>query len=201
MAVGNAGWFFFLRDFRAAHQAKRRLNSITSIFFFVFMFASSMFYPLDHLPVWFRIAALANPITWQIDSSVTRPLSRKSPTLFIESAAFLIFALLSFLTLSIAYKDRNNLFRIKSVWKFLQRLTYPSLHPKKSASAANTVPSRKSFVTPAATNGCRSFITTNPVRPAFPKNPQRISAFPAASPPRKTFERSARHPQNPPALL
>ena len=26
-----------------------------------------MFYPLDPLPRWFRVAGLLNPITWQVD--------------------------------------------------------------------------------------------------------------------------------------
>jgi ABC-type polysaccharide/polyol phosphate export permease len=33
----------------------------------MFLFASSMFYPLDPLPAAFRYVALANPITWQVD--------------------------------------------------------------------------------------------------------------------------------------
>ena len=42
-------------------------NTVTSIFYFVFLFASSMFYPVDPLPAAFRMAAAANPITWQVD--------------------------------------------------------------------------------------------------------------------------------------
>ena len=40
---------------------------MTSIFYFVFLFASSMFYPIDPLPRAFRVIALANPITWHVD--------------------------------------------------------------------------------------------------------------------------------------
>ena len=97
MAVGTAGWFFFYAIFALRIKQNDVFNSITSIFYFVFMFASSMFYPLDHLPAWFRIAALANPITWQIDFLRYTSIGVGNlPTLLLESAAFIIFALLSF---------------------------------------------------------------------------------------------------------
>ena len=31
------------------------------------MFLSTMFYPLDGLPAWFRTLAMLNPMTWQVD--------------------------------------------------------------------------------------------------------------------------------------
>jgi len=97
MAVGTAGWFFFYAIFALRIKQNDVFNSITSIFYFVFMFASSMFYPLDNLPAWFRIAALANPITWQIDFLRYTSIGVGNlHTLLIESAAFLIFALASF---------------------------------------------------------------------------------------------------------
>jgi ABC-type polysaccharide/polyol phosphate export permease len=40
---------------------------VTSVFYFVLLFASSMFYPLEPLPAALRAAAYANPITWQVD--------------------------------------------------------------------------------------------------------------------------------------
>ena len=67
MAVGTAGWFFFYSIFALKTRRNDVFNSITSIFYFVFLFASSMFYPLDPLPKWLRNAAMVNPITWQID--------------------------------------------------------------------------------------------------------------------------------------
>src|SRR5499426_1838456 len=65
--VGTAGWFFFYAVFALRIRRNDAFNTVTSIFYFVFLFASSMFYPLDPLPRLFRVAALANPITWQID--------------------------------------------------------------------------------------------------------------------------------------
>lgn len=97
MAIGTSGWFFFYAIFALRIKQNDVFNSITSIFYFGFMFASSMFYPLDHLPAWFRITAYANPITWQIDwLRYTSIGMGHFPTLAIEAAAFLIFSLLSF---------------------------------------------------------------------------------------------------------
>src|SRR5207248_2584808 len=72
-------------------------NTVTSVFYFVFLFASSMFYPLEPLPRAFRLAALANPITWQID--VLRYATIGIGDAFIvalEAAAFLVFTMLAF---------------------------------------------------------------------------------------------------------
>jgi ABC-2 type transport system permease protein len=97
MAVGTAGWFFFYAIFALRTRRNDAFNSITSVFYFVFMFASSMFYPLDPLPAWFRKLAMVNPITWQIDwlryASIGLGDLHK---IFVEAAAFSVFALACF---------------------------------------------------------------------------------------------------------
>jgi hypothetical protein len=45
--VGTAGWFFFYAIFALAIRRNDAFNTVTSIFYFVFLFASSMFYPID----------------------------------------------------------------------------------------------------------------------------------------------------------
>jgi ABC-2 type transport system permease protein len=65
--VGTAGWFFFYAVFALRIRRNDAFNTITSVFYFVFLFLSSMFYPLEPLPRAFRALALANPITWQVD--------------------------------------------------------------------------------------------------------------------------------------
>ena len=65
--VGTAGWFFFYAIFALVIRRNDAFNTVTSIFYFVFLFASSMFYPIDPLPPAFRAVALANPITWHVD--------------------------------------------------------------------------------------------------------------------------------------
>src|SRR4029078_10554949 len=64
--VGTAGWFFFYAIFALAIRRNDAFNTVTSIFYFVFLFASSMFYPIEPLPAAFRAIALANPITWHV---------------------------------------------------------------------------------------------------------------------------------------
>jgi ABC-2 type transport system permease protein len=65
VVVGTAAWFFFYAIFALQIRRNDAFNTVTSIFYFVFLFASSMFYPVDPLPAAFRMAAAANPITWR----------------------------------------------------------------------------------------------------------------------------------------
>src|SRR5262249_47698936 len=65
--IGTSGWFFFYAIFALRIRRNDAFNTVTSVFYFFFLFASSMFYPLDPLPRVFRIVALANPITWHVD--------------------------------------------------------------------------------------------------------------------------------------
>src|SRR5256885_13120886 len=95
--VGTSGWFFFYATFALRIRRNDAYNTVTSVFYFVFLFASSMFYPLDPLPRLFRIAALANPITWQIDVLRYATIGIGSGTQIpAEAAAFPIFSIVSF---------------------------------------------------------------------------------------------------------
>src|SRR5437762_2292637 len=77
--ASNTSWSFFLdRD-----------NGI--------LFASSMFYPLEPLPRWFRVLGYANPITWHVD--VLRYLTvgvGESGRVLFEATAFALFVLAGF---------------------------------------------------------------------------------------------------------
>jgi ABC-2 type transport system permease protein len=95
--VGTAGWFFFYAIFALAIRRNDAFNTVTSIFYFVFLFASSMFYPIDPLPRVFRIAALANPITWHVDVMRFATIGVGDPRLIaLEAAGFVVFTLASF---------------------------------------------------------------------------------------------------------
>jgi ABC-2 type transport system permease protein len=95
--VGTAGWFFFYAIFALRIKRNDAFNTLTSIFYFVFLFASSMFYPVEPLPFPFRELALANPITWQVDVLRYATVGIGDPrTIAIESIAFLVFSLVSF---------------------------------------------------------------------------------------------------------
>jgi len=95
--VGTAGWFFFYAIFALAIRRNDAFNTVTSIFYFVFLFASSMFYPIDPLPGILRAVAWANPITWQVDvlRYATIGLGTAS-TVVIEAALFVVFGSMSF---------------------------------------------------------------------------------------------------------
>jgi ABC-2 type transport system permease protein len=97
VVIGTAGWFFFYAIFALKTRRNDVFNSVTSIFYFVFLFASSMFYPLEPLPAWFRKLALVNPITWEIDWLRFTSIGLGNIRLVeMEGAAFLLFTLASF---------------------------------------------------------------------------------------------------------
>jgi ABC-2 type transport system permease protein len=95
--VGTAGWFFFYAIFALAIKRNDAFNTVTSVFYFVFLFASSMFYPIEPLPAVFRAVALANPITWHVDVMRFATIGTGDPGLIaFEAAGFVVFTILSF---------------------------------------------------------------------------------------------------------
>jgi ABC-2 type transport system permease protein len=97
VVVGTAGWFFFYAIFALAIRRNDAFNTITSIFYFVFLFASSMFYPVDPLPAAFRAIALVNPITWHVDVMRFATIGLGNPqSIAFEAAGFVTFTLVSF---------------------------------------------------------------------------------------------------------
>ena len=98
VTVGTAGWFFFYAIFALWIRRNDAFNTVTSIFYFVFLFASSMFYPLEPLPRAFRVIALANPITWHVDVLRFATIGIGDPGLIaLEALAFLVFTAVSFI--------------------------------------------------------------------------------------------------------
>ncbi len=97
VVVGTAGWFFFYAIFALWIRRNDAFNTVTSIFYFVFLFASSMFYPLDPLPPLFRAVAYANPITWHVDVLRYATIGAGGPAMIaVESAAFVGFTVAAF---------------------------------------------------------------------------------------------------------
>jgi ABC-2 type transport system permease protein len=95
--IGTAGWFFFYAIFALAIRRNDAFNTVTSIFYFVFLFASSMFYPLEPLPAVFRGIALANPVTWHVDVMRYATIGLGQPrTVAMEAAGFAVFTVVSF---------------------------------------------------------------------------------------------------------
>jgi ABC-2 type transport system permease protein len=97
VVVGTAGWFFFYSIFALRIRRNDAFNTLTSIFYFAFLFASSMFYPLEPLPAVFRRIALANPITWQVDVLRYATVGiGDAGRVALEGAAFVVFSLAVF---------------------------------------------------------------------------------------------------------
>ena len=96
--VGTAGWFFFYAIFALRIRRNDAFNTVTSVFYFFFLFASSMFYPLEPLPRAFQLIAAANPITWQVDVLRYATIGVGSAGwIAAESAAFGVFTVASFI--------------------------------------------------------------------------------------------------------
>jgi ABC-2 type transport system permease protein len=103
--VGTAGWFFFYAIFAVLIRRNDAFNTVTSVFYFVLLFASSMFYPLEPLPASFRTAAYANPITWQVDVLRYATTGLGSPSLLpLEIAGFALFTAASFVGALVALR-------------------------------------------------------------------------------------------------
>jgi len=95
--MGTAGWFFFYAIFALVIRRNDAFNTVTSVFYFVFLFASSMFYPIEPLPESFRAVALANPITWHVDVLRYASIGVGAPMqIAVEGVAFMGFSAASF---------------------------------------------------------------------------------------------------------
>jgi ABC-type multidrug transport system permease subunit len=107
-SIGTAGWFFFYAIFALRIRRNDAFNTVTSVFYFVFLFASSMFYPLEPLPAAFRAVASANPITWQVDVLRFATIGLGEPArIAVESAAFVLFTLVSFAAAVAALRQQD----------------------------------------------------------------------------------------------
>ena len=95
---GTAGWFFFYAIFALKIRRNDVFNTVNSIFYFIFLFASSVFYPLEPLPAWLRNLSLANPITWHVDFLRYSTIGLGDPVrIGLEAAAFALFAFGAFI--------------------------------------------------------------------------------------------------------
>jgi ABC-2 type transport system permease protein len=91
----TAGWFFFLTSFALRIKRNDMFNTFINLAYFVLMFASSIFYPLEDVPGWLRTTALLNPLTWHTDILRFATVGSDSPVV-LEALAFFGFLLASF---------------------------------------------------------------------------------------------------------
>ena len=94
VAVTTAGWFFLFSIFAVRLQRMDSFNTFTSAAYIILMFISTLFYPIEQLPAWFRGAAMLNPMTWQVDLLRYTILGIDSGALVIELLAFLAFSMI-----------------------------------------------------------------------------------------------------------
>jgi ABC-2 type transport system permease protein len=67
VVLGTAGWFFCLSSATFLIRRNDTFNMVINASYFILMFISSLFYPIDQLPVWLKIPSLVNPLTWHAD--------------------------------------------------------------------------------------------------------------------------------------
>ena len=95
--LGTAGWFFGLSNVAFLIRRNDTFNMAINASYFILMFSSSLFYPIDQIPIWLRIPALFNPLTWHAD--VMRYLTigiGNGSEIIIQSLLFIGFLFLSF---------------------------------------------------------------------------------------------------------
>ena len=97
VTLGIAGWFFALSMFAFRIHRNDTFNTFINALYFVLMFVSSMFYPLDSVPTWLKYAAYANPLTWHTDvlRYCTIGVGNISVVL-VELAGFILFSITAF---------------------------------------------------------------------------------------------------------
>ncbi|MCI0416491.1 ABC transporter permease [bacterium] len=88
-SIGTAAWFFFFASLALRIRRMDIFNTITSLCYILLMFASSMFYPLERLPNWFRWIARVNPVTWLTDLFRFATLGSGNATLLLIQGALL----------------------------------------------------------------------------------------------------------------
>lgn len=97
MIAGTAAWFFFLSIFAFMIKRNDIYNTVINVVYFLLLFLSSIFYPLERAPGWLRSLALLNPLTWHTDILRFETVGVGSPSVvLLEAGAFVIFSLLSF---------------------------------------------------------------------------------------------------------
>ena len=98
VVFGTAGWFFFLTTFALRIRRNDMFNTFINVAYFLLMFGSSLFYPLEGIPLWLRVFSSMNPLTWHADVLRYVTIGLGSPdTILAESAAFTLFTFLAFL--------------------------------------------------------------------------------------------------------
>ena len=96
IVVGTAGWFFFLSFFALRIRRNDIFNTLLNAIYFILMFASSIFYPVETMPSWLRVTSSFNPLTWHTDVLRFAIIGGDPSMILYESLGFILFALVWF---------------------------------------------------------------------------------------------------------
>jgi ABC-2 type transport system permease protein len=97
VVIGTAAWFFSLSNVAFLIRRNDTFNLVINASYFILMFMSSLFYPIDQVPAWLRVPSLANPLTWH--ANILRYLTigtGSSLEIALQSLLFFGFLFISF---------------------------------------------------------------------------------------------------------
>ena len=95
--IGIAAWFFALSTVAFRVRRNDTFNTVINVAYFVLMFVSSMFYPLDAVPIWLKYISYANPLTWHTDILRFTTIGiGELTTVIFETVGFILFLIFSF---------------------------------------------------------------------------------------------------------
>jgi len=95
--LGTAGWFFFLTTFAIRIRRNDMFNTFINVAYFILMFGSSMFYPVESLPRWLQAVSFVNPLTWHTDVLRYATIGAGgADVVALEGLAFICFLSVSF---------------------------------------------------------------------------------------------------------
>ncbi len=95
--IGTAGWFFLFSAVSIRVRRNDVYQTTINVFYFVLLFASNVFYPLDPMPAWLKGVSVANPVTWQSDLLRWATVGISSGlNLWLEAGMYLLFTVAMF---------------------------------------------------------------------------------------------------------
>lgn len=95
--IGTAGWFFCLATATFLIRRNDTFNMFINASYFILLFISSLFYPIEQMPAWLRIPSQLNPLTWHADVMRFLTIGVGSvSTIVVQSFLFFGFLLVAF---------------------------------------------------------------------------------------------------------
>jgi len=95
--VGTAGWFFCMATATFLIRRNDTFNMFINASYFILLFISSLFYPIEQMPAWLRIPSYLNPLTWHADIMRYLTIGVGSvSTVLLQSLLFFGFLIVAF---------------------------------------------------------------------------------------------------------